>query len=164
MQSPLDPTVEAEPTHIPPSICALEGPTVSTVKFIENCFIPNHVARKTETGRSHYHAILKYVLRPETVDRLLLPYKGMSRTRLKSIPEWPYLDETRLCDITPCQENHFACHELWVFTSNGQAHQECGKRYHLSREEGADIVRRQPDDRSALTADGAQSTPPIFAP
>lgn len=101
MQSLLEDTATAEYTRSSPSSSALEGPTVSTVKFIEDCFIPNHVALKTETGRSHYHAVLKYVLRPETVDRLLLPYKGLSRSRLKSIPEWPYLDETRLCDITP---------------------------------------------------------------
>jgi len=71
------------------------------VNFIENCFIPNHVELKTQAGRTHYHAILKHVLRPETVDRLLLPYKGVSKSKLKSIPEWPYLDETRLCDISP---------------------------------------------------------------
>jgi integrase len=79
----------------------LEGPTISMVRFVESSFIPNHVALKAQAGRTHYHAILKYVLRPETVDRLLLPYRGICKSKLRSIPEWPYLDETRLCDITP---------------------------------------------------------------
>lgn len=74
---------------------------MSFARFVECCFIPNHVALKTQAGRTHYHAILKHVLRPETIDRLLLPYRGASRSKLKSIPEWPYLDEVRLCDITP---------------------------------------------------------------
>ena len=88
------------------SIRSWEGPTISIARFVESCFIPNHVALKTQAGRTHYQAILKHVLRPETVDRLLLPYRGVSRSKLKSIPEWPYLDETRLCDITPDHVRH----------------------------------------------------------
>jgi integrase len=79
----------------------LDAPTISTLTFVEKWFIPNHVELKTEAGRTHYHAILKYVLRPESVDRLFHPYRGVPRSKLKSVPEWPYLDETRLCDITP---------------------------------------------------------------
>lgn len=85
----------------PPSNGLQESSAVSTVEFVENCFIPNHVELKTQAGRTHYHAILKHVLRPETVDRLLLPYRGQSKSKLTSIPEWPYLDDTRLCDIGP---------------------------------------------------------------
>src|SRR4051812_37283954 len=101
MQSLLELGAGEESTQSSPPSRSLEGSTVSTVEFIENRFIPNHVALKTQAGRSHYHAILKHVLRPETVDRLLLPYRRTSRSRLKSIPGWPYLDETRLCDIGP---------------------------------------------------------------
>jgi integrase len=101
MQSPLESKDREESTRTSPSSYLLEGSTVSTVEFIENCFIPNHVALKTQAGRTHYHAILKHVLRPETVDRLLLPYRRISRSKLKSVPGWPYLDETRLCDIGP---------------------------------------------------------------
>jgi integrase len=99
MQTLLESKAGSTPTL--PSNCLSEGPAVSTLTFIENFFIPNHVELKTQAGRTHYHAMLKHVLRPETVDRLLLPYKGVSRSKLKSIPEWPYLDETRLCDISP---------------------------------------------------------------
>jgi len=101
MPSHLEPAIKVESTRTSPSSCVLEGPNISTAQFVETFFIPNHVALKTQAGRTHYHAILKHVLRPETVDRLMLPYKGVSRSKLKSIPEWPYLDETRLCDITP---------------------------------------------------------------
>jgi integrase len=100
MQSLLESNAKEQSTQTSPSDF-LEGSTVSTVEFIENCFIPNHVALKTQAGRTHYHAILKHVLRPETVDRLLLSYGRISRSRLKSIPGWPYLDETRLCNIGP---------------------------------------------------------------
>lgn len=88
------------------SDCSFDGPTISIARFVESHFIPNHVALKTQAGRTHYHAILKHVLRPETVDRLLLPYRGESKSKLRSIPEWPYLDETRLCDVTPDHVRH----------------------------------------------------------
>ena len=93
--------VKCEPMRDSASSCRLDGSTISMARFVEDCFIPNHVEFKTQAGRTHYHAILKHVLRPETVDRLLLPYRGVSKSKLRSIPEWPYLDETRLCDITP---------------------------------------------------------------
>ena len=83
------------------SNCRLEHPALSTAEFVERCFIPNYVALKTQAGRTHYHAILKHILRPENVDRMLLPFRGRSNSRLKSIPEWPYLDEIGLCDIAP---------------------------------------------------------------
>lgn len=101
MQFVLDPATKSEPTDDSPSIGIVDGPATSTLTFVETCFIPNHVALKTQAGRTHYHAILKHVLRPETVDRMLLPYRGVSKSKLRSVPGWPYLDETRLCDISP---------------------------------------------------------------
>jgi integrase len=93
-------TLDAEETIAPSaSDGILDRTAISTASFVESCFIPNHVALKTRAGRAHFQAILKHVLRPETVDRLFFPYQGESRSRLRSIPEWPYLDETRLCDI-----------------------------------------------------------------
>lgn len=76
-------------------------PTVSLAKFVEEKFIPNHVERKSLAGRTHYQAILKHVLRPETVNRLFTSSVGIEKARLKSLPDWPYLDEVRLCDLTP---------------------------------------------------------------
>jgi integrase len=80
---------------------AVEDAAVSLATFIERKFIPNHVERKTLAGRTHYQAILKHVLRPETVDRFFVPYVGVPKARLKALPDWPYLDDVRLCDITP---------------------------------------------------------------
>lgn len=74
-------------------------------KFIEEKFIPNHVEHLTLAGRTHYQAILKHVLKPETVDRLFSPYlgtpKARRKARLKAVPDWPYLDDIRLCDLKP---------------------------------------------------------------
>lgn len=79
----------------------LEDGVVSMATYIETNFIPNHVELKTLAGRTHYQAILKHVLRPETVDRLFAPYVGMPKARLRALSDWPYLDEVRLCDVTP---------------------------------------------------------------
>ena len=59
--------------------CGVDGPTVSTARFVETCFIPSHVALKTQAGRTHYHAILKHVLRPETVDPCSFLTAGSAR-------------------------------------------------------------------------------------
>jgi integrase len=69
------------------------------VAFVEKRFIPDHVEHKSLAGRTHYHAILKHVLRPDVVDRLFEPYVGIARARLKAVPDWPYLDNIRLCDL-----------------------------------------------------------------
>jgi integrase len=80
---------------------AAKDSTVCMATFIARKFIPDHVKFKTLAGRTHYQAILKHVLRPETVDRLFIPYAGMPKARLKAVPDWPYLDDVRLCDLTP---------------------------------------------------------------
>jgi integrase len=78
----------------------IEDSRMSMVAFIEARFIPNHVEHKTAAGRTHYHSILKHVLKPETVDQLLAPYLGPVNARLRSIPDWPYLDDIRICDLS----------------------------------------------------------------
>ncbi len=72
---------------------------ISLAEFIERKFIPHHVELKSLSGRTHYQAILKHILRPETVERLFSPYVGTAKARLKAAPDWPYLDDTRLCDL-----------------------------------------------------------------
>ena len=67
--------------------------------FVETKFIPEHVEHKTTSGQTHYQAILKHLLQPETVNRIFNP-KRIANARLKSVPGWPYLDDVRLCDIT----------------------------------------------------------------
>ena len=67
--------------------------------FVETKFIPEHVEHKTVSGQTHYQAILKHLLRPETVNRIFNPNR-IAKARLKSVPDWPYLDDVRLGDIT----------------------------------------------------------------
>lgn len=76
-----------------------EASGMSLVKFLERKFIPDHVELKSAAGRLHYQAILKHIVRPETVDRIFAPYVGISRARLRAVPDWPYLDNVRLCDL-----------------------------------------------------------------
>jgi integrase len=78
------------------------GPVNSTMRlaaFIEKKFVPDHVEQKSPAGRTHYQAILKHVLRPETVERMFAPYTELAKGRLKALPDWPYLDNVRLCDL-----------------------------------------------------------------
>lgn len=67
--------------------------------FVESKFIPEHVQHKTLAGQIHYQAILKHLLRPETVNRIFNP-RNVAKARLRSVSDWPYLDDVRLCDIT----------------------------------------------------------------
>src|SRR5579863_1705577 len=84
----------------------LPGAAVSFAEYVEQRFIPNHVSFKADAGRIHYQAILKHVLTPEAVERMFAPYCGMSRSRLKTLPDWPYLDHVRLCDLKADQVRH----------------------------------------------------------
>ena len=74
--------------------------------YVEQKFIPHHVSAKTYAGRTHYQAMLKHVLTPEAVERMFTPYNGASRSRLKTLPDWPYLDQVRLCDLNA---DHVRC-------------------------------------------------------
>lgn len=67
--------------------------------YVECKFGPDHVEYKTRAGQTHYQAMLKHILTPECVNRIFgkVPYKSRS---LQSIPDWPYLDDVRLCDLT----------------------------------------------------------------
>ena len=74
---------------------------MSIADFVENSFIPEHVAIKGLAGRTHYRAILKHVLTPEEVQRVFKLDIEKSRTRLKAIPDWPYLSGLGLTEIQP---------------------------------------------------------------
>lgn len=81
---------------------ALEEHSKMTVaSFVEKKFVPEHVALKRSSGRTHYNAILKHVLTPEEVDRVFKVDREKSKSKLKSLPDWPYLDNLRLCDARP---------------------------------------------------------------
>jgi integrase len=79
----------------------VEGSTISVATFVHKKFIPNHVELKSPAGQTHYHAILKHLVTPERVDYFFASYPGFATARLKAVPGWPYLDDVRLCDLTP---------------------------------------------------------------
>jgi len=72
---------------------------MTLVEFVENKFKPEHIATLRYSGRAHYKAILKHVLRPEEVDRVFHVGGKRSNAKLKTVPGWPYLGDLRLCDI-----------------------------------------------------------------
>ena len=74
---------------------------MTIAEFVESKFVPEHVASKSLSGRTHYHAILKHVLTPEEVDRVFQVDVEKSKARLKALPHWPYLNGVRLCDTRP---------------------------------------------------------------
>lgn len=82
------------------------GSAVSLAEYVEQKFIPDHVAFKTDAGRMHYQAILKHVLTPEAVERMFARYSAASKNRLKTVPDWPYLDHVRLCDLSADHIKH----------------------------------------------------------
>jgi hypothetical protein len=69
--------------------------------FVEKMFVPEHVAIKGLAGRTHYRAILKHVLMPEEVQRVFKLDLDHGRTRLKAIPDWPYLSQLELSQARP---------------------------------------------------------------
>ena len=74
---------------------------VTFPEFVKTRFIPEHVTSKGPAGRTHYRAILKHILKPETVDALFDAGAETTTRRLTAITGWPYLDDVRLCDLNP---------------------------------------------------------------
>jgi integrase len=66
--------------------------------FVESKFIPEHVEHKAPAGKTHYQSMLKHLLRPETVNRMFR-LENPANPKLKSVPDWPYLDDIQLCDL-----------------------------------------------------------------
>ncbi len=83
---------------IPVYNMAIQDSRMTFEFFVESKFVPEHVEHKTFAGKTHYQAILKHLLRPETVNRVFNS-KKIANARLKSVPDWPYLDDVQLCDI-----------------------------------------------------------------
>jgi integrase len=87
------------PAATGPAIARQAAMTIA--EFVEHAFVPEHVATKTLSGRTHYQAILKHVIPPHEVDRVFQARAANSRTKLKAVPNWPYLGKVRLCDARP---------------------------------------------------------------
>lgn len=74
---------------------------ITIADFVEKSFVPEHVAIKGLAGRTHYRAILKHVLTPEEVQRVFKLDLETTRTRLKAIPDWPYISHLSLSEARP---------------------------------------------------------------
>jgi site-specific recombinase XerC len=75
------------------------NPEMTVAEFIEHRFVPGHVASMRPAGHDYFQAMLKHVQGPEQVDRAFRVDKERSRSKLTSIPGWPYLNAHRLCDV-----------------------------------------------------------------
>ncbi len=73
---------------------------MTLAEFVENKFIPEHVASKRSAGRAHFQSMLKHVLTPELVDRAF-GVEQRSRAKLTTVPGWPYLDPIPLREVRP---------------------------------------------------------------
>ena len=76
-------------------------PAMTIAEFVERKFVPEHVALKESSGKEHYRAMLKHVLFPEAVERVFRANPNPPRMKLKANPDWPYLNNVRLCDARP---------------------------------------------------------------
>jgi integrase len=70
-------------------------------RFVQERFVPERVALTASSGRAHYKAIMKHILRPEDVERIFHGNVERLHTKLKAVPGWPYLGDVRLCDLRP---------------------------------------------------------------
>jgi integrase len=76
-----------------------ENSRMTVAEFVERKFVPEHVALKGFSGQTHYRSMLKHVLTPEEVDGIFRVGKSGSKSKLKAIPDWPYLSNVPLCDV-----------------------------------------------------------------
>lgn len=88
------------------------APSINIGDFVERRFIPEHVAIKRLAGRSYFRTILNHVLPPEQVARAFAVGPENLNTKLKAIPDWPYLESVRLCEVTPEMIQHLTATAL----------------------------------------------------
>jgi len=74
---------------------------MTIAEFVQARFLPEHIVTKRTPGRRHYQAILKHVIPPEQVDIIFGVDTAWSKAKLRAIPDWPYLNNVRLCDTQP---------------------------------------------------------------
>jgi len=72
--------------------------------FVAKVFVPEHVMERKLAGQTHYRAMLKHVLTPERVDSFF--HASSEASRLRAVPNWPYMDNVRLCDVGPDNIRH----------------------------------------------------------
>lgn len=77
----------------------MQNSRMTFLEFVRTRFVPQHVMSKGPAGRRHYHAMLKHILKPETVDSFFVSGAANSNKSLSALPGWPYLDDVQLCDL-----------------------------------------------------------------
>ena len=76
-------------------------PKMAFSDFAKDWFIPEFAAAKRASGRTHFRAILKHVLPPETVDAAFGIAARPNQGTLSTVSDWPYLDRVQLSEVTP---------------------------------------------------------------
>jgi integrase len=79
----------------------VESSGITIREFVERFFVPEHVAMKTRSGRIHYQAMLKHVIKPAEVDCIFQIGAEAPKSKLKEVPDWPYLGNTLLSETRP---------------------------------------------------------------
>ena len=74
---------------------------MTIAEFVKAKFLPEHIVTKRTSGRRHYQAILKHVFPPEEVDSIFGVETSESKSKLKVIATWPYVNTVRLRDAHP---------------------------------------------------------------
>jgi integrase len=72
--------------------------SLTIAQFVESKFLPEHILNKGAAGQGHYRAILKHVISPEVVNSIFGVSTEKSKGKLRTIPNWPYVNNLRLCD------------------------------------------------------------------
>ena len=95
--------LESVPAAVHQSVPTAASSRISLAEFVGMKFLPEYIEQKSSAGRQHYQSMLKHILRPETVDQLFNRDAAELKSRLKAVPDWPYLDNVKLCEL---QEYH----------------------------------------------------------
>ena len=72
---------------------------ITIAEFVGTRFLPEFVAAKTLAGRAHYHSILKHVLSPEELGRIIAISPANGNGMIVPRVGWPYLGNLRLRDV-----------------------------------------------------------------
>jgi integrase len=82
--------------------------SISVAEFVIQKFIPDCVAGRRSSARSHFRTVLNHVLHPEFVSDALSTVRSATKKRLSTIPGWPYVDALQLREIDAGVIQHLA--------------------------------------------------------
>jgi integrase len=88
-----------ESEYTPGYFRAVQDQRMTFGLFIEAKFLPDHVGHKTQAGQQFYRSILKHLITPERINEVE-GIREVVKPRLARLPNWPYLDDIRLCEFS----------------------------------------------------------------